>query len=203
VFIVLAIYLLSSTSPQELKQRLAVVSLYICIILALFIPFLHAGLLFIQGLVSQEFGSEVRGVSLLLILPGYLVKALPILLMILGIILLKGRNFDLTIPFLAGLGILMNTYPNLAYEYNFPALLAFIPFMIYWSRLPDNPLGLSHLYIYFFYVFAIAASFSILIFGTELNLLVLYLSFASFFLILPIASKRLTGHSTSTSVSPG
>jgi hypothetical protein len=50
------------------------------------------------------------------------------------------HEFAHAMPFLAGAAVLMLTYPTLAYEYNLPAILCFIPLFLYWAKLPHNPI---------------------------------------------------------------
>ncbi len=71
-----------------------------------------------------------------------MVKFLPIPLIILGYMHVKINHnvIERSIPFLAGAAIIMLTYPTMAFEYNLPSLLGFIPLIIYWVKLPDNPI---------------------------------------------------------------
>jgi hypothetical protein len=92
---------------------------------------------------NQERFSSPGGVSLTNFLPVWIVKIMPIPLIILGFLHVKINNhaIERTIPFMAGAGIIMLTYPTLAFEYNLPSLLGFIPLIFYWAKLPDNPMN--------------------------------------------------------------
>jgi hypothetical protein len=70
--------------------------------------------------------------------------------------------FTRLIPFLAGSAILMLTFPTLAYEYNLPSLIVFIPLIYFWMKSPDNliPGTVRNVMKYSLFSFICLASFS-------------------------------------------
>jgi hypothetical protein len=91
-------------------------------------------------------------------------------------------------PFLAGSAILMLTYPTLAYEYNLPSLLGFIPLFFYWIRLPDNPINhpVREAMQYSFFAFVFLASFSNYLNQRPVIIMSEYLLISSILLIVPL-----------------
>ena len=182
-FTILAVFLVTSPTRDDLKQGLLLAGLYGTVILLLFVSFLKAGIIFIDGLLLQELSFEPAGVNLAYFLPVYVVKLLPAFLVLLGWILLKRKGFQDQIPFFVSAAILMSAYPTLAYDYNLPSLMVFVPFLIYWSKLPETSIKVGKLELYIFYGFLVAASFSIRLFVTETVLTVFYILTACTFLI--------------------
>ncbi|OGO25144.1 MAG: hypothetical protein A2Y54_05920 [Chloroflexi bacterium RBG_16_51_16] len=163
----LAIYALSSANLKEFKQRLGSVFLYGSIALILFIIFWSASLLFLNGLIRFEQDFEPTGINLAYFLPVTIVKFLPLFLVILGLLLYRKKGPVQVIPFYAGIAVLFTIYPTHAYDYSLPALLALIPFLLYWSKIPEGSIAGKKLTVYLYYIFLIAASFSIRLFVTE------------------------------------
>jgi hypothetical protein len=126
--------------------------------------FPEQSLYFLRGLYIQERFAVPTGISLAMILPVPITKFLPILLIILGAktVTINKRVFERNIPFLAGSAILLLTYPTMAYEYNLPSLLCFIPLFFYWTNLPNTPIHgrVLEAMKYSFLTFLLLASFS-------------------------------------------
>ena len=81
-----------------------------------------------------------------------------------GIFAFKINNHVLewSIPFFAGAAIIVLTYPTMAFEYNLPSLLGFIPLIFFWAKLPGNPIRrpVRQVMEYSLLVFIFFASFS-------------------------------------------
>jgi uncharacterized membrane protein len=118
----------------------------------------------LKGLYDQERFAVPGGISLAKILPVTIAKTLPVLLIVLGFLHVKiNQNaFERIIPFLAGSAILMLTFPTLAYEYNLPSLLCFIPLVFYWTKLSNDTIKVRVRKVmkYSFFAFVLFASFS-------------------------------------------
>src|SRR5205807_3818113 len=91
---------------------------------------------FFEGLYKQELFVGPVGISLAQLLPRFIVKGVPLLLALIGYLSLRRnrKNFNDLIPFFIGSGILLLTYPTVAFEYNIPNLFCFIPFIFYWAK---------------------------------------------------------------------
>ena len=116
--------------------------MYLLIIPAMSLAFLGSLVPFLRSLYTQEIHAIPVGINRAQILPVRLAKGLPIILICLGrlCLLRNNKRFDQLIPFLAGTGILLLTYPTVAYEYNIPTLLGFVPLVCYWTKQDPIPL---------------------------------------------------------------
>ncbi|MGZ6346599.1 MAG: hypothetical protein ACXWNC_03375, partial [Anaerolineales bacterium] len=83
--------------------------------------------------------------------------------------------------------VLMLTFPTLAYEYNLPSLLGFIPLLIYWSTLIDNPIKepMPRILNFSFLAFILVASFSNII-NQGIIIMSEYLVISAFFFVVPL-----------------
>jgi hypothetical protein len=164
ILVVFCVYILNSKNLSEGKKAilLAVGCLFLVVFLCLLFP--DQSINFLKGLYDQERFNTPGGISLTNFLPVWMVKIMPIPLIILGYWHVKINNqvIERTIPFMAGAAIIMLTYPTLAFEYNIPSLLGFIPLIFYWDKLPDNPINtpVREIIKYSFLVFVFCASFS-------------------------------------------
>jgi hypothetical protein len=164
IAVVLPVYILNSKSLTEGKKKLLIAVAFLLIIVSLSLLFPDQSLYFLKGLYNQERFALPGGISLTKIIPVGIVKILPLPLIVLGYLNIKiNQNiFERIIPFLAGSAILMLTYPTLAYEYNLPSLIGFIPLLFYWTKLPDNPIKspVREAMKYSLFAFVFFASFS-------------------------------------------
>lgn len=189
LFVIFSAALLGSKSLTEGKKNLLLGGGFLLVVLALTFSFPAQSIEFLKGLLQQERFAAPGGVSLAKVLPVWIAKLLPIPLIIIGYIHFK-INLNVverTIPFLAGAAILMLTYPTLAYEYNLPSLLGFIPLLIYWTTLSDHPIKepMRAILNYSFLAFVLVASFSNFI-NQGAIIMSEYLVISAFFFIVPL-----------------
>jgi hypothetical protein len=196
----LMIHILTSANLKEFRQRLGSAFLYGSIALILFVAFWKASLLFLNGLLNFELDFEPVGINLAYFVPATLVKFLPILMVLLGTLLLRKKGLTQAIPFYAGMAVLFNIYPTHAYDYSLPALLALIPFLLFWSETVEASLVGRKLVVYLYYLFLIAASFSIRLFVTEQIQTAAYILVAC--ILIFVSSRSLPNESLSAVVKP-
>jgi hypothetical protein len=189
LFVIFSAFILGSSSLAEGKKRLLYGTGFLLVILALTFSYPAQSLEFLKGLFLQESSAAPGGVSLAKVLPVWIAKLLPVPLIVLGYLHFKTNQHvaERIIPFLAGSVVLMLMYPTLAYEYNLPSLLGFIPLFIYWITLTDNPLKmpLRGIMMYSFFAFVFTASFSNLI-NQGVIIMSEYLLISGFLLIAPL-----------------
>ena len=185
--------MLSAEHSAEAKRALLLAAGFALILLALTFSLPGPSLDFLRGLYQQERFGIPGGISLAKLLPLELVKFLPLPLVLLGWLHLRRfqNRFESLVPFLAGAALLMLTYPTLAYEYNLPSMLGFIPLFIYWISLPGTPLRLPlrHFLAGVFFAFVFLASFTRLATPTPL-ILGAYLLVSALLLLLPLFWHR-------------
>jgi hypothetical protein len=189
LFVIFSAALLGSKSLTEGKKYFLLGGGFLLVVLALTFSFPAQSIEFLKGLLQQERFAAPGGVSLAKVLPVWIAKLLPIPLIIIGYIHFK-INLNVverTIPFLAGAAILMLTYPTLAYEYNLPSLLGFIPLLIYWTTLSDHSIKepMRAILNYSFLAFVLVASFSNYI-NQGAIIMSEYLVISAFFFIVPL-----------------
>jgi hypothetical protein len=163
LFVISITGMLNAKNATDLKQSMRFILVFSSIIALLFLSYLEFGASFIVGIMEQELSASPLGLSLAIVLPRFIVKAVPFILGILGLVHIKKYNHDfiLLIPYLVGSGIIMITYPTFAYDYSVPCLFCFIPLVLYWSKHPiihNHPRGF--LIKYLFPLFIISASFA-------------------------------------------
>jgi len=189
VFVVLPVSILNSKNLAGGKKNFLLAAAFLLIVISLSLLFPGQSLFFLKGLYTQERYASPGGISLAKIVPVVLAKLLPIPLIALGYLHVRiNRNiFERMMPFLAGSAILMLTYPTLAYEYNLPSLLGFIPLLIFWTKLPDNPIKspLREVMNYSFLVFMFFASFSNYL-NQKVILMSEYFLISTILLIIPL-----------------
>jgi hypothetical protein len=187
LFVIIVVHLSSSKDRKEFIKNSNMALIYLLIILFLSLAFRSRFIHFIEGLLLQEAYEEPSGISMTLLLPVWVVKGFPLVSIFWGYLCLvrNNRNFDKLIPFLTGTGILMLTYPTVAFEYNIPTLLCFIPLIFYWAK----PLTLIHRLVkYGFVLFIFLISYSNHI-GIALNgdgLLLFYLFVSCLIAMVPL-----------------
>lgn len=179
VFVSVAVALLISKNVRELKQRVISAGLFALLITLLLLTLPVNANFFVQGLVKQELGmvSIAMGNALVRIMPLHVVKSVPFFLIVIGFVSRFSGNRPLPylIPFFAGAATILVTYPTFAFDYSVPYLAAFIPFLIYWAKLPgvDRVIGWSVQGL--FYVFLPLASFAQFIFNySETMVIMIY-----------------------------
>jgi hypothetical protein len=174
VFVLLSLYLLSSRSMREALQKARPALLYLLVWIVLSLPFMTQLVPFLNGLYTQERFEIPKAFSLVRILPMGLVKASPLLLVLVGYVYLRenDRSFERLLPYLVGSGMLLMTYPTLTFEYSLPILLAFIPPVFYWT----SQLGRKSRLIRFAFVgflFALALAHYLTYAGLDAGLIIL------------------------------
>ncbi|MGZ6347347.1 MAG: hypothetical protein ACXWNC_07280 [Anaerolineales bacterium] len=189
LFVIFSAVLVGSKNLAEGKKTLFWGGAFLLVVFALTFAFPAQSIQFLKGLLHQERFAAPGGVSLAKILPVWLEKLLPLPLIILGYFHLKINRglVERAILFLAGSAVLMLTYPTLAYEYNLPSLLGFIPLLLYWSTLIDNPIKepMRGILNYSFLAFVLVASFSNII-NQGIIIMIEYLVISAFFFVVPL-----------------
>jgi hypothetical protein len=189
IFVIFCVYIFNSKNLAEGRKNLLWAAAFLLIIIGLTFSFPLQSIDFLKGLYLQERFAVPGGVSLAKVLPVGIAKFLPVPVIVLGYLHLKiNRNLlERSIPFLTGAAILMLTYPTLAYEYNLPSLLGFIPLFFYWTKFPDNPVNtpVREVLKYSFLVFLLSASFSNYI-GRNHMLIIEYMLILSILLLFPL-----------------
>jgi len=145
VCVAVSLWILNSKSLKELKGNIRLAILVPATFAILFLFNIKEGVSFVNGLYVQESTFKPAGLSLLFLLPRYWVKALPLILVVLGYLYIWKikADFAFLMPYLTAVGILSMLYPTLAYDYSVPCLLCFIPLLIYWAELIKNGRGTS------------------------------------------------------------
>lgn len=152
LFVVIVVYLLSSRNIKEGIRNIRISLIYALTILLLSLPYKIEFIRFVEGLFRQERYVPPMGISLALILNANFVKGLPFILILLGYLHLQrnNKNFNSLIPYLIGCGILLLTYPRLAFVYNIPNLFCFLPLIFYWTKQPSiQSSGIRYTFIFF------------------------------------------------------
>jgi hypothetical protein len=202
LFVVIGVHLLSSRNLKEFTRSIRSALLYFLVIILLSLAFRSRFIHFVEGIFLQEAYVQPVGISMAQLLPAWIVKGLPLLLILVGYLCLRknNKNFDCLHPFFTGAGILMLTYPTVAFEYNIPNLLCFIPLMFYWAGQPSASNKLAK-YGLLFFIFLISNSGYV---GSILNgkdLLLFYLLTSSVFIALPILRPEASYRQLSEPVS--
>jgi hypothetical protein len=189
LFVIFSTAILGSKSLAEGKKNFFIGGAFLLVVFALTFLFPAQSMDFLKGILQQERFATPGGVSLAKVLPVWIEKLLPIPLIILGYFHFKiNQNIvERTIPFLAGAAVLMLIYPTLAYEYNLPSLLGFIPLLVYWTTLSDNPIKepMRGILYYSFLGFVVIASFSNFI-NQGVIIMGEYLLISAFLFIVPL-----------------
>ena len=194
LFVVIFVYWLSAKNTKEQIQNTRTALIYLVVLLIPSLPFWSTFIEFLEGLYKQESYGVPVGVSLIQLLPRAVVKGLPVLLILIGYLSLRrnGKNLVDLIPFFVGSGILLLTYPTVAYEYNIPNLFCFIPLIAYWVK--QNAVNPAIKYLLFGFVFL--ASFVVSPYVNTVVILMGYLSVSAVFLVLGMTrfsgGRRLT-----------
>jgi len=201
IFVIMAIILLVSNDYKNFKLNILFVSLFLTVVILLLVFFSDTSYYFLRGLYEQERFSDPEGVSLIKLLPKAYVKIMPLLLIFLGLLYARKYrgNFIRCMPFFTAVGILMLMYPTIAYEYNMPAMLGFVPLMLYWSSLPENQVEvvLRRIVIGVFVLFLLSASYTKtlgVIFANKQIAFLIYLISAAFFSVIPIVLSSPVFH---------
>jgi len=136
VCVVVALWILNSKGMKELKGNIFLALVIPATIAILFMSSIKEGISFVNGLYVQESTFQPAELSLILLLPRHWVKALPLILVIIGFLhIWRNRaEFAFLIPYLAAVGIMSILFPTLAYDYSVPCLFCFIPLLVYWAE---------------------------------------------------------------------
>ena len=193
IFVVFSVTILGSKTFAEGKKYIIFATAFLLFIICLTFLLPAPGLEFLKGLWLQERFAAPGGISLAKVLPVWIAKTLPIPLIILGYLHFKKYQnvIDRTIPFLTGSAIVMLTFPTLAYEYNLPSLFGFIPLIMYWAEIPNNPINepARDIIKFSFFTFVMLASFSNFI-NQGYIIMGEYFIIASILLIFPLLIKN-------------
>jgi hypothetical protein len=194
IFVILSTFLLASGNLRRLRDNLFLVAPFIAIILLLLAIFPKNSYYFIQGLIQQEALVPPGGMSLVRLLPVELVKIMPIALIAIGWLHVRKYAGDMAacLAFFTGAGILMLTYPTVAFDYNVSTLFGFIPSILYWAGLGANggQAVLRSMMKYIFFAFLLAASWSptlVNFFKSEYGMFWVYGLVTAVFLFVPLA----------------
>jgi hypothetical protein len=186
IFVIFAIFLLSSKDKKDGAKNLQLVLAYAVIILVLSLAFRSRFIHFFEGLYKQEANVDPVGISLALLFPKTLVKILPFFLIPPGYFYWrKYKTFEPLIPYLIGCGILLLMYPTVAFEYNIPNLFCFIPLIFYWTK-DSQPLGLVIRYIFFLFIILASSPNYLTGFMSGNAILIGYLVVSAIFLLIPL-----------------
>jgi len=193
IFVMLSTFLLASGNLRRLRANILLVAPFIAIILLLLVIFPKNSYYFIQGLIQQEAFVPPGGISLVRLLPVELVKIMPIALIAIGWLHVRKYAGDMAecLAFFTGAGILMLTYPTVAFDYNVSTLFGFIPAIIYWAglRTTGEQALLRSVMKYIFFAFLLAASWSpflVKFFKNEYGMFWVYGLVTGIFLFLPL-----------------
>lgn len=187
LFVMMIVYLLSSRDRKEFIKNSSMALIYLLIIILLSLAFRSRFLHFLDGILIQEADVDPVGISMAQLLPIWAVKGFPLISIFCGYLCLirNNRNFDQLIPYLTGVGILMLTYPTVAFEYSIPSLLCFIPLIFYWAK-PSSMLHTLLKYGLFLFMLLISHPVQISTVINGDNLLIFYLLIACAFAVIPI-----------------
>jgi hypothetical protein len=187
LFVAFALFILSARNKKEFVHNILLGLMYLLPLMLLSLSFRSRLIHFLQGIYLQERFVPPEGISLSQILPEIFVKGLPFLLIFLGFLYLRKENksFNDLIPYLTGAGILLLTYPTIAFEYSIPCLFCFIPLVFYWTKQPNI---MNKIVRYFFILFLFLASWPdhLLEFVDRNGIVVGYLVVSIVFLLLPM-----------------
>lgn len=197
IFVVFILWVLNSKNVKELKQSILFALVFLLSIALFFLFYPEFGVHFIVGIIEQELERNPSGLSLARLLPKFLVKVLPFVLIILGYLHIKKFKNDFTflIPYVVGCGVILITYPTLAFDYSVPCLFCFIPLVIYWSKHSIIHNHFRSKIKYLLPVFLIIASFSryiIMLLHSDKIIILFYILSSLIFLLLSLfyPSKR-------------
>ena len=191
LFIVMVVYWLSARNLREIIGNTQKALVYLLVILTLSLAFRSRFLHFLDGILWQELNAQPEGISIALLLHPTLVKWLPLALILIGGLYARKYHYKDAnlVPFLAGSGILMSTYPTVAHEYNIPWLYCFIPLAYYWKEKADTQ---NRSAIYFFVIFMLLASYTNYLAPTfnKSIIVVTYLIFSITLMFFPLLLSR-------------
>jgi hypothetical protein len=189
--VIIVIHWLNAKNMKDIISNTQKALVYFLIILTLSLVFRSKFLHFLDGLYLQEINALPEGISITNLLPTHFAKWIPLILMLLGCLYLHKSKLGFTdlIPFFAGAGILMNTYPTIAHEYNIPNLYSFIPLIFYWARQPSRfNITLKLLFLVFIFLGSYTNYFKPTI--NETVTLIGYLMIAVVFMLTPLIQNK-------------
>ena len=167
IVVVLSVYLIHSKNWQEIRERLVLSVLCFITIMLLFFTLARDGMFFLEALFEQELTFVPMGITLLQLLPRFIVKTVPFFLVGVGLVnrLCFKQDVSSLLPFFAGSAIMLLMYPTFAFDYSDPCLLAFVPFMIHWAKSPGVDRSMGRVVLTLFIIFLIVASDAITVLG--------------------------------------
>jgi hypothetical protein len=135
LFVGLAVWMLAARDWHAFRSRLRLAAVPLAVVVALFALLPASGMYFLNGVAHQERVLTPEGLSLARLLPRWLVKGIPLALVIVGTI--RGRLLqdarDL-LPFWLGSAVVLLLYPTMAFDYSVPCLFGLIPFALEWAH---------------------------------------------------------------------
>jgi hypothetical protein len=189
--IFLAVYLLNSRTVKEFRYGIFIIALFsstIALLTLLPVFFVKGTGVFLFGLINQELNDNPTGLSLFKLLPRYIVKLLPLLLIVLGYINIRNCKgiFTYLIPYMIGVTMIMLLYPTKANDYSAPSLMGFAPVIIYWAGQTEfKHQAATKVLLYAYIFFVLLASFSTSITHSVVFMIIIYLVFSIIFIVSP------------------
>ena len=199
VFVVLDVWLLTSPDKTEFRRRVRLALVPVATIVSLFLLFPESGLYFLEGIARQESALPPEGLSLARVIPRWLVKALPLCLVVIGALQARRRQleFPQLLPFVLASAIIILLYPTLAFDYSVPCLFGLIPFVLDWARRTAARGSGSWFVPTLFFLFLTAASTVKIVDGiaaanVDVAIICGYLACSAALLMAPVDRSRAT-----------
>jgi hypothetical protein len=191
LFLFFCVYFLATYRQKDFRKKMTLFIVFLVTIEILFLFFAKIGIVFLSGLIAQEVYAPPFGISLVKLIPVGVTKTVPFLLILAGYINIRygGRMLVDLIPFFTGSMVLLLTYPTIAFEYNILNVLGLMPFVMYWSKAHTADGRFRNIFLYSFLLFMILGSFSLMIFRTEVNVLIFYIIVSVFFISIPYLQR--------------
>lgn len=180
VFVTFAVSILGGQDVKSIKKIIAMAGIYVLTFMGLLLLTPDYSMGFLKGLLFQELELIPMGNSLVRVVPRYVVKSMPFIMIAVGILcrfISKKPPTDL-ILFFAGTATILVTYPTMAFDYSVPYLTAFIPFLIYWSTLTVIHRTIGAPVVVLFSIMLLLASFGLIIFNSEIAVIMTYVAIA-------------------------
>jgi len=192
MLVIFVVNFLGSKNKKDGMKNIQLALMCVSIILLASLAFRSKFIHFLEGLYAQELHIDPVGISLTQLLPEILVKGMPLVLIFLGYLCLRRNNKDFSrlIPYMIGSGILLLTYPTVAFEYNIPNLFCFVPLVFYWTKFLGGP-GKIIRNVFFLFLFIISfPNYLNLNVGSPDRILSGYLAISMVFLFFSLFPSR-------------
>lgn len=188
VFVVFAVGILGCGDTASFRRYTLMAVVYLITLAGLLLLVPDYVNDFLKGLFFQELELVPMGNSLVSIVPRYVVKSVPFLLVGAGLVCRYiGRRPSLyLLPFFAGAATLLVTYPTMAFDYCVPYLAAFIPFLEYWRVLPGIGVVAGMSIQWGYILFLLLASYAHLFYsGSAIPVILIYMAAALLLVATP------------------